>query len=102
MEACARSRIPVVTSAAVVAQVWRSGPRQALLAKVLKGVEVVGLLPNAARGVGELLATSGTADVVDAHVALLCRSGDTLLASDPDDLRRLLANRNVDAKVVRI
>jgi hypothetical protein len=40
--------------------------------------------------VGRLLAGSGTSDVVDAHVVVCARrSGQSVLTSDPDDLRRL-------------
>jgi hypothetical protein len=37
-----------------------------------------------------LLAASGTADVVDAHVVVCARrAGQRVATSDPDDLRRL-------------
>jgi hypothetical protein len=43
-----------------------------------------------AAGVGRLLAASGTADVVDAHVVLCARrTGQAVLTTDPDDLRHL-------------
>ncbi len=43
-----------------------------------------------ATSVGRLLAASGTADVVDAHVAICGRrSGQRVVTTDPDDLRRL-------------
>lgn len=43
-----------------------------------------------ATGVGRLLAVSGTADVVDAHVVLCARrTGQAVATTDPDDLRRL-------------
>ena len=46
--------------------------------------------------VGLRLAASGTADVVDAHVAILGRSiRGVVLTSDPDDLRRLDADLDI-------
>lgn len=42
-----------------------------------------------ATAVGLLLACSGTADVVDAHVVCAQRAGQTVMTSDAADLRRL-------------
>lgn len=90
---------PRLTSAAVVAQVWRGEARQANLARVLAGVQAVALTSQVGRGLGVLLAASRTADVVDAHVASLARPGDLVLTSDPADIERLLAVRGVAAAV---
>jgi hypothetical protein len=90
------------TSCAVVAQVWREGAKQARLALALKGFDVVPLDDEVDRQIGELLRDSGTADVVDGHVALLTRSGDHVITSDPRDLARLLDVRGVRADVHRI
>lgn len=90
------------TSCAVVAQVWREGAKQARLALALKGIEVVPLDDDVDRRIGELLRDSGTADVVDGHVALLARAGDHVVTSHPDDLARLLDVRGVRADVHRI
>lgn len=97
-----RERLPVRTSAAVVAQVWRGGPRQANLARTLAGVGVVAMDHTAGRRIGELLARSGGSDVVDAHVALLATPADTVLSSDVGDMRRLLATRKVHATVHQV
>jgi len=94
-----RERLAVRTSAAVVAQVWRSGSRQAHLARLLSGVEVTSLDPAAGRAIGALLARSGTADVVDGHVAVLTRSGDTVLTGDVPDIHRLLDVLGVRASI---
>lgn len=94
-------KMPLATSAAVVAQVWRNGAKQALLAKVLQGVLVRALAPGDDRPIGELLAATRTNDVVDGHVALLTGNGDVVLTSDPGDLRKLLEARRVDATVVK-
>jgi hypothetical protein len=78
--------------AGVVAQVWRDGARQARLARLLgSGVLDVQVLDrDEAQAVGVLCGGSGTADVVDASVALLARRlRAVVVTSDPDDLRRL-------------
>ena len=94
--------LPVLTSAGVLAQVWRGGGAQARLARVLAGVDVRALDPADARRTGTLLARSKTADVVDGHVALLVGGGDRVLTSDPNDIEALLAARKVSATVVRV
>ena len=86
---------PVKTSAAAVAQVWRNGSRQVTLARVLAGVEEVPLLPSQAREIGLRLAATRSADVVDGAVAVIARSGDEVLTSDPTDLRTLLRSKRV-------
>lgn len=97
-----RNQIPLRTSAAAVAQVWRDGARQANLARTLAGVDIAELDDRSARAVGTLLAALGSADIVDAHVALLVPRRGTVLTSDPDDLGALLAARGVDAQVVEV
>lgn len=80
------------TSAAVVAQVWRDGARQARLARLLGAgvVQEVALDAVAARRVGEICGRRGGTDVVDGHVVVLAgRSGRRVLTSDPDDLAAL-------------
>jgi hypothetical protein len=96
------ARVPVLTSNAVVAQVWRNGRRQANLARVLNGLDRVPLDAAWDTRVGELLAAAGGSDVVDGHVALLVSPDDKLLTSDVDDLRPLLDVRRVNAEVVAI
>ncbi len=58
--------------AAVIAQTWRDGSRQARLVRLLASplCEIVPLDDLAARSDGQLCGVSGTADVVDASVAL--------------------------------
>lgn len=90
----ARLELGVVplTTAPVVAQVSRS-PRQAQLRRFLRGCQVEPLGRERAHEVGELLARSGTTDVVDAHVVLTAAATDRSIiwTSDPDDLGRLAA-----------
>lgn len=97
-----RNALPVRTSTAAVAQVWRDGSRQANLARVLAGVDQGDLDRPAARKLGELLGAASTADVVDGHVALVTASGDHLLTSDPDDLAHLLETRQVEATITAV
>jgi hypothetical protein len=91
---------PLRTSAAVVGQVWRDGRKQANLARVLAGVGVEPL--GEGKQIGELLGQTGSADVVDAHVALLVTPGDLVLTSDPGDIRTLLQATGVAARVQRV
>ena len=78
--------------AGVVAQVWRGGSRQARLARLLNSelVNVRDLDLDEARAAGALCGLAGTADVIDASVALLARRHRAaVVTSDPDDLRLL-------------
>lgn len=97
-----RQAVPVHTSAAAVAQAWRDGTRQANLARILPGVEVASLDEVAAKRVGELLRASDSADIVDAHVALLVRPDGSVLTSDDADIRALLRTRRVKAHIVQV
>lgn len=82
-------RVPV-THGGVVGQVWRGGcGRQANLARILPGVEVVALDDALGRQAGVLLGAALTSDVVDAALVLLAVDGDVVLTSDPGDLVRL-------------
>src|ERR1700730_18144542 len=69
-----RDGVTVRTSAGAVAQVWRSGGKQANLARVLSGLDIAALEEASAKKVGELLGANRTSDLVDAHVALLAES----------------------------
>lgn len=95
-------RVPLVTSSAVVAQVWRDGRKQARLALVLAGVDSRALATGDDRRTGELLALSRTGDVIDAHLSLGVDEGDRVLTSDRDDLERLLEARKLDAIIVDV
>lgn len=97
-----RAGVPVRTSAGVVAQVWRDGRKQANLARVLAGVAVLAIDETSSRRIGELLAATGTADLVDAHVALLCTSGDHVLTSDRGDIDALVRARTVETLLVEV
>lgn len=82
----------VYVPAGVVAQVWRDGSSQARLARLLNSglLQVRDLDLDEARAAGSLCGLAGTADVIDASVALLARRHRaTVVTSDPNDLRRL-------------
>ncbi|MPY92238.1 MAG: twitching motility protein PilT [Acidimicrobiia bacterium] len=81
-----------VTHGGVVGQVWRGGrDRQAPVARLLAGVEVLPLDEELGRRAGVLLGETGAVDVVDAAIVLVARDGDDLLTSDLEDLRHLAA-----------
>ncbi|MGH4026607.1 MAG: PIN domain-containing protein [Pseudonocardiaceae bacterium] len=76
----------------VVAQTWRGSARQHAVVRLLRAqaVRVDPLSEDVAYQLGILLGSSGTTDVVDAHVALLARRlRATVLTSDPDDVAAL-------------
>jgi hypothetical protein len=80
------------TSAAVVAQVWRGGARQARLARLLSAevITLHALDDEIAPSIGVRCAQSEVADVVDAHIAVLAdATHGTVLTSYPDDLAQL-------------
>jgi predicted nucleic acid-binding protein len=86
-----RGDVLLATSAAVVAQVWRGGGRQARLARFLASdlVSEIALDPAAGRRIGLLAAVLGSRDVVDGHVAIIALDRDAaVLTSDPTDIAR--------------
>lgn len=96
------ARRPPRTHGGVVGQVWRSGARQANLAKLLRALEIVALDDEFGRRAGQLLAKARQSDVIDAAVVLLATHGDEIVTSDPADLRSLCeaAQLQVDLIVV--
>lgn len=82
----------VTVPATALAQAIRRPERQARLARMIRqpGTAVVPLDRVDATSVGQLLATSGTADVPDAHIVVCARrASQQVVTSDPDGLRRL-------------
>lgn len=102
LAAARRLGMDVVTASPVVGLVWRDGRRQALLARLLAATNVNAPDEAAARRAGEILARAGSDDVVDALLVGLARDGDTVVTSDPGDIRRLLARTSVRAAVVSV
>lgn len=98
-----RARRVPLTHGGVVAQVWRGGSgRQANVARMLAAVEVVPLDDTFGRRAGVLLGRARKADAVDAAVVLLAADGDTILTSDPSDLKTLAAAAAVHVDIVRV
>jgi hypothetical protein len=90
--------------APVIAQAWRGGARQARLARALSGTDQVAADGAMSFRAGELLAQSGTTDVLDALVALVAadRPGWEVLTSDPDDIHHLLATLGASRVIRRV
>lgn len=87
-EAGARVTVP----ASALAQAIRRPERQARLVRLIRQpkTDVVPLDRVDATNIGRLLASSGTADIADAHVVICARrSGQQVVTTDPDDLRWL-------------
>ena len=83
--------VPTVP-APVVAQAWRGGSRQALLARLLTGSDVEALDDGQARSVGSLAARAATGDIVDACVVEgALRRLDLVVSSDGGDLQAIAA-----------
>ncbi len=99
LAAAAQDGIEVITSSACIAQVWRDPPRQARLARALGGFLEWPLDPARARRCGLLLTDTGTSDIADAAIALLTQDGDTILTSDPTDIKHLLDAAGTDARI---
>lgn len=82
----------VTVPAAALAQAIRRPERQARLARMIRqpSTSVVPLDRVDATSIGRLLATSGTADIADAHVVICARrASQQVVTSDPGDLRGL-------------
>jgi len=82
------SNTPMVTSAGVVAQVWRDGAgKQVPIAYLLRHTTVVALDYATARMIGRVLGRTGARDAIDAHVVVLARQRNwPVVTSDPADL----------------
>ena len=91
MNRLVRERVPLLTSAGVVAQVWRGGGhRQVPIAYLLRHTVVRDLTAPVARVLGQMLGITGSADPIDAHVVFLARENNwPVLTSDPNDLLAL-------------
>jgi len=101
--AIARKRsIELATTSPVIAQAWRDGRRQVLVARLVAATRVDAPDEVAAKHAGALLAVTGTADVVDALLVGLARDGDVILTSDPDDIEPLVVAARIRATVLAI
>ena len=82
----------ITIPATALAQAIRNPARQARLSRLMRqaGTDLVALNGPDATAVGLLLARTGTADVVDAHVVVCAsRAGQAVVTSDADDLKRI-------------
>ena len=82
----------VTVPAPALAQAIRRPERQVRLSRLIRqpGTDVVALGRVDATQVGRLLAASGTADIVDAHVVICARrASQPVVTSDPRDLHQL-------------
>ena len=83
-----RIKIP----ATALAQAIRNPARQARLSRLIRqaGTDLIALDGRDATAVGLLLARTGTADIIDAHVVVCAhRAGQAVVTSDVDDLSRI-------------
>ena len=86
--------VPTVP-APVLAQSWRGGGRQALLARLLAGCDVEALDDGQARSIGSLAARAAATDIVDVCVVEgAIRRHDLVVSSDLDDLQAIAAAVN--------
>jgi len=90
-----------ITHAGVLGQVWRSGPRQARLARALQGIDVHPIDERLGRSAGALLGKAQLSDVIDAAVVLLSGDGDDIVTSDAADLSRLAAASGRHVELIR-
>jgi L-lactate utilization protein LutC len=95
------SRIPI-THGGVVGQVWRSGARQARLARLLPALHIVALDEELGRRAGILLGKARMDDVIDAALVLLAEDGDFIITSDPGDLEPLSQAADVHVDIVPV
>ncbi len=80
----------ITIPATALAQALRNPARQARLSRLIRqpGTDLIPLDGPDATAVGRLLARTGTADIVDAHVVICAlRAGQAVVTSDAADLR---------------
>ena len=93
--------LPLTVPSVVVAQVWRDGSKQVLLARFLghSGLLIEPLHDVIARKAGQLCGVTKTKDIVDAAVVVSALGRkDKILTSDIEDLRRL----SVSVQLIRV
>jgi prevent-host-death family protein len=86
-----RAGLVPLTHGGIVGQVWHDGARQATLARLLAGVEVVPMDDALGRRAGVLLARADADDLHDAVGVLLAADGDAVLTSDLRGISALAA-----------
>ena len=84
--------VRIAIPATALAQAIRNPAKQARLRRLIRqpNTDLISLDGPDATAVGMLLARTATADIVDAHVVVCAqRTGQTVVTSDPGDLKRL-------------
>ncbi|MBL6751506.1 MAG: PIN domain-containing protein [Nevskia sp.] len=77
--------------AVVLAEVWRGGPRSALISKLLQWCNVESTDETLARSAGVAVGAVAGASPIDAIVvASAATRGDRVVTSDPNDVHKLL------------
>ncbi len=82
----------ITIPATALAQVMRNPAKQARLSRLIRQMDtdLIALDGPDATSVGLLLARTGTADIVDAHVVICARRAkQAIVTSDAEDLRRI-------------
>ena len=82
----------ITIPATALAQALRSPARQVRVVRLCRqpSTDLIALDGPDATAVGLLLASSGTSDIVDAHVIVCARRAhQAVLTSDPDDIARM-------------
>ncbi|WP_423915997.1 twitching motility protein PilT [Candidatus Poriferisodalis sp.] len=97
----------VATPAGAIAQTWRGGRRQALLSRALMHCDEIALDGPIARACGRLCAGTGTADVIDASVAVAAaefahHTHTVIATSDPDDIGTLTSALNAQVSILTV
>ena len=101
LRAAQRHGIELLTSANVVAQVWRDPRgRQVNLARLFRAVDVRPIDAQAGRNAGELLGRAEKHDVIDATLVLVARAGDRIVTSDPEDIGQLASAAQLRVAIV--
>lgn len=86
------SGMRITIPATALAQAMRNPSRQARLCRLIRqpGTDLIPLNGPDATEAGLLLARTSTSDIVDAHVIVCARrAGQTVVTSDPRDLKRI-------------
>lgn len=82
---------------------WRGGSgRQAQVARLLAGVDVMALDDGLGRRAGMLLKQSRRSNAIDAAVVCLAADGDDILTSHPDDLTGLAEAAGVHVELIAV
>lgn len=91
------------THGGVIARCWRGGTgRQAPIAAILPGIEVLPLDLALGKETGLLLKRARASDVVDAALVALAGDDDQILTSDVEDLELLAVALGLEVEIVPV